>query len=114
MLSHLLSKSGIDNVVVEKRDYETIRTTHRGGIEHGSVNMLVDSGVSDRVLTVGYKHDGIDLRFGGVNTASTSPIWWASPSGCTRRTRCSSTLPVRGPGTAGKFISRSPRPKCWT
>ena len=66
MLSHLLAKAGIDNVVVEKRDYETIRTTHRAGIlEHGSVRMLVDSGVSDRVLTAGYKHDGIDLRFGG-------------------------------------------------
>jgi len=66
MLSHLLSKSGIGNVVVEKRDYETIRTTHRAGIlEHGSVKMLVDSGVSDRVLKAGYKHEGIDLRFGG-------------------------------------------------
>src|SRR6476661_1528683 len=68
MLSHLLSKSGIDNVVVEKRDHETIRTTHRAGIlEHGSVKMLVDSGVSDRVLTSGHKHEGIDLRFGGVS-----------------------------------------------
>ena len=28
-------------------------------------HMLVDSGVSDRVLTAGYKHEGIDLRFGG-------------------------------------------------
>jgi p-hydroxybenzoate 3-monooxygenase len=66
MLSHLLSQAGIDNVVVEKRDHETIRTTHRAGIlEHGSVKMLVDSGVSDRVLTAGYKHEGIDLRFGG-------------------------------------------------
>jgi p-hydroxybenzoate 3-monooxygenase len=66
MLSHLLAKSGIDNIVVEKRDHETIRTTHRAGIlEHGSVSMLVDSGVSDRVLTAGYKHEGIDLRFGG-------------------------------------------------
>ena len=68
MLSHLLSQAGIDNVVVEKRDHETIRTTHRAGIlEHGSVKMLVDSGVSDRVLTAGYKHEGIDLRFGGVS-----------------------------------------------
>src|SRR6476620_8025805 len=66
MLSHLLSKAGIDNVVVEKRDHETIRTTHRAGIlEHGSVSMLVDTGVSDRVLTAGHKHEGIDLRFGG-------------------------------------------------
>ncbi len=68
MLSHLLSQAGIDNVVVEKRDHETIRTTHRAGIlEPGSVKMLVDSGVSDRVLKAGYKHEGIDLRFGGVS-----------------------------------------------
>jgi len=66
MLSHLLAQAGIDNVVVEKRDHETIRTTHRAGIlEHGSVDMLVGSGVSDRVLSAGYKHEGIDLRFGG-------------------------------------------------
>ena len=68
MLSHLLSQAGIDNVVVEKRDHETIRTTHRAGIlERGSVDMLVKAGVSDRVLTAGHKHEGIDLRFGGVS-----------------------------------------------
>jgi p-hydroxybenzoate 3-monooxygenase len=66
MLSHLLDRAGVDNVVVEIRDYETIRRTHRAGIlEHGSVAMLVDSGVSDRILTHGHKHEGIDLRFGG-------------------------------------------------
>ena len=66
MLSHLLAKAGIDSIVIEKRDHETIHTTHRAGIlEHGSVSMLVDSGVSDRVLTAGYRHEGIDLRFGG-------------------------------------------------
>src|SRR5918997_5004143 len=66
MLSHLLAGAGVDNVVVDTREHETIRTTHRAGIlEHGSVSMLVDSGVSDRVLTAGHKHEGIDLRFGG-------------------------------------------------
>ncbi|WP_146361045.1 4-hydroxybenzoate 3-monooxygenase [Arthrobacter yangruifuii] len=66
MLSHLLAKSGIENIVVEKRDHETIRTTHRAGIlEHGSVRMLTETGVSDRVLSEGYRHEGIDLRFGG-------------------------------------------------
>lgn len=68
MLSHLLAKAGIDNVVVEKRDHETIRTTQRAGIlEHGSVSLLVGSGVSDRVLREGDRHDGVDLRFGGVS-----------------------------------------------
>ena len=66
MLSHLLARAGIDNVVVEMRDYETIRTTQRAGIlEHGSVSLLVDSGASTRVLSEGIQHDGIDLRFGG-------------------------------------------------
>ena len=66
MLSHLLAKAGIDSIVVEKRDHETIRTTHRAGIlEHGSVSLLTESGVDGRVLTEGHRHDGIDLRFGG-------------------------------------------------
>ena len=66
MLSHLLAGAGIDSVVVDNREHETIRTTHRAGIlEHGSVNMLVESGISERVLTAGHKHEGIDLRFGG-------------------------------------------------
>ncbi|WP_125614762.1 4-hydroxybenzoate 3-monooxygenase [Specibacter cremeus] len=68
MLSHLLATSGIDNVVVEKRSHEAIENTHRAGIlEHGSVRMLTESGVSNRVITDGDKHDGIDLRFGGVS-----------------------------------------------
>lgn len=66
MLSHLLAKAGIDNIVVENRDHETIKNTHRAGIlEHGSVAMLTDSGVDGRVLTEGHRHDGIDLRFNG-------------------------------------------------
>ena len=68
MLSHLLAGAGIESIVVEKRDYETIRTTHRAGIlEHGSVRMLTEGGVSNRVLTEGHRHSGIDLRFGGVS-----------------------------------------------
>lgn len=66
MLSHLLSKSGIENIVVEMRDHETIRNTHRAGIlEAQAVSMLTDSGVEGRVLTHGDEHAGIDLRFNG-------------------------------------------------
>lgn len=68
MLSHLLSRAGIGNIVIEKRDHETIRNTHRAGIlEAGSVKMLTDTGVDGRVLTEGHRHDGIDLRFNGVS-----------------------------------------------
>ncbi|QRQ79055.1 4-hydroxybenzoate 3-monooxygenase [Glutamicibacter protophormiae] len=66
MLSHLLSKSGIENIVIEMRDHETIRNTHRAGIlEAQAVSMLTDSGVEGRVLTHGDEHSGIDLRFNG-------------------------------------------------
>ncbi|MFE4198709.1 4-hydroxybenzoate 3-monooxygenase [Paenarthrobacter sp. NPDC056912] len=66
MLSHLLAKQGIESVVVEIRSRKTIQETVRAGIlEHGTVNLLVDSGVSDRVLREGDRHDGIELRFNG-------------------------------------------------
>src|SRR3954454_23047757 len=67
MLSHLLARSGIDSVVVELRTREEIEHTHRAGIlEQDSVKMLVETGVSDRVLRDGYRHEGIDLAFGGA------------------------------------------------
>lgn len=56
MLSHLLAKAGI----------ESISNTVRAGIlKHCTVNLLVDSGVSDRVLRGGDRHDGIELPFNG-------------------------------------------------
>ncbi len=66
MLSHLLYKAGIESTVIEVRSREEIAATVRAGIlEHGSVNLLVDSGVSDRVLRDGDEHHGIELRFNG-------------------------------------------------
>ncbi len=66
MLSHLLSCSGIDSVVVELRSRREIEETHRAGIlEEDTVRLLVESGVSDRVLREGDRHDGIELAFGG-------------------------------------------------
>ena len=66
MLSHFLSRAGIDNIVLESRDYETIKNTHRAGIlETGAVQMLTDYGVDSRVQEIGYEHEGIDLRFDG-------------------------------------------------
>jgi len=66
MLSHLLAKEGIESTVIEIRSHKEISETVRAGIlEHGSVNLLVDSDVSDRVLRDGDRHDGIELRFNG-------------------------------------------------
>jgi len=67
MLSHLLARSGIDSVVVEVRTRDEIEHTHRAGIlEQDSVRLLVETGVSERVLHDGYRHEGIDLAFGGA------------------------------------------------
>jgi len=67
MLSHLLSLSSIDSVVIDVRSRREIEETHRAGIlEQDSVRLLVDTGVSDRVLRDGYRHEGIELAFGGA------------------------------------------------
>jgi p-hydroxybenzoate 3-monooxygenase len=66
MLSHLLSLAGISSVVVDNRLRLEIEHTVRAGIlEADSMRLLVDSGVSDRVLRDGIEHEGIALRFGG-------------------------------------------------
>jgi p-hydroxybenzoate 3-monooxygenase len=68
MLSHLLSTAGVDSVVVDNRPRREIEQTVRAGIlEADSVRLLVDTGVSDRVLREGHAHDGIVLRFDGVD-----------------------------------------------
>ena len=102
MLSHLLHLAGIETVVLDNRTVETIENTHRAGIlEHDSVRLLVESGVSDRVLTDGHEHGGIDLRFGGQSHRIDFQGLVGAPAGCTRRPTCSSTCTVRGAATAG-------------
>nr|WP_218003094.1 4-hydroxybenzoate 3-monooxygenase [Nocardia asiatica] len=68
MLSHLLGLAGIDSVAIDTRERGEIENTHRAGIlEQDSVRLLVDSGVSDRVLRDGHEHRGISLRFDGAD-----------------------------------------------
>ncbi|WP_225625906.1 4-hydroxybenzoate 3-monooxygenase [Streptomyces werraensis] len=66
LLSHLLNRQGIDSVVIDSRSREEIETTIRAGIlEQGTVEILTETGASDRVRTVGHQHEGIELRFEG-------------------------------------------------
>ncbi|MEW2075763.1 4-hydroxybenzoate 3-monooxygenase [Streptomyces sp. NPDC013433] len=66
LLSHLLGRHGIESVVIDSRSREEIETTIRAGIlEQGTVEILSETGASERVLTVGQKHEGIELRFDG-------------------------------------------------
>jgi len=66
MLSHLLHLRGIESVVIESRSRETIEATIRAGVlEQGTVDLMVETGVGDRLRREGFVHHGIELRFGG-------------------------------------------------
>jgi p-hydroxybenzoate 3-monooxygenase len=66
LLSHLLHLDGIDSIVLDNRTRDDIEKTIRAGIlENGTVDFLVETGASERVLTDGHRHDGIELQFRG-------------------------------------------------
>lgn len=66
LLSHLLHRSGIDNVVLESRDREhTVQRVRAGVLEYDSVQLLTEAGLGERVHAEGLRHGGIYLQFGG-------------------------------------------------
>ena len=67
LLSHLLHLEGIDSVVLESRTREEIEATIRAGVlEQGTVDLLANSGVGERMQREGFVHEGIVLRFAGT------------------------------------------------
>jgi p-hydroxybenzoate 3-monooxygenase len=66
MLSHLLGRAGIESVVLESRSRAYVEQRVRAGVlEQGSVDLLVQTGVGERLLKEGLVHHGIELRFEG-------------------------------------------------
>jgi p-hydroxybenzoate 3-monooxygenase len=66
LLSHLLHRDGIESIVVDNRTRDDIEKTIRAGIlENGTVDLLVESGASERVLREAHRHEGIELQFQG-------------------------------------------------
>jgi p-hydroxybenzoate 3-monooxygenase len=66
LLSHLLHLQGIESVVLETRSREYCEGRVRAGVlEQGTVDLLIQSGVGERLKREGLKHDGIWLSFGG-------------------------------------------------
>ena len=66
LLSHLLHLQGIESVVLELRGREEVETTVRAGVlEDGTVELLRETGVGERMDREGAVHEGIELRFGG-------------------------------------------------
>ena len=68
LLAHLLWREGIDCVIVENRSRDYVEARIRAGLlEQGSVDLLHETGVGERLAREGLTHEGILLRFGGVN-----------------------------------------------
>jgi p-hydroxybenzoate 3-monooxygenase len=68
LLSHLLHLDGIASVLIETRSREEIEATIRAGVlEQGTVDLLAQSGVGERMKREGFRHEGIYLRFRGTS-----------------------------------------------
>ena len=66
LLSHLLHLEGIDSIVVERRSRAYVEGRIRAGVlEQGVADLLVETGVGERLRREGLVHHGIELRFRG-------------------------------------------------
>jgi p-hydroxybenzoate 3-monooxygenase len=66
VLSHLLHLEGIESVVLESRSRQYCEERIRAGVlESGTVDLLTQMGVGERMKREGLVHHGIELRFGG-------------------------------------------------
>jgi p-hydroxybenzoate 3-monooxygenase len=66
LLSHLLHLQGVESIVVENRSRDYIEQRVRAGVlEQGTVDLLMESGVGERLRREAIVRDGIELRFGG-------------------------------------------------
>ena len=65
-LAHLLHRAGIESVVLEDRTRDYVEHRIRAGVlEHGTVELLRDAGVGERMDREGIVHHGISMQFDG-------------------------------------------------
>jgi len=66
LLSHLLHLQGIESVILEIRSREELESEIRAGVlEQGTVDLLMETGVGDRMRDEGAVHHGVNLQFSG-------------------------------------------------
>src|SRR3954471_3585359 len=66
MLGRLLELRGIESVVLELRDREYVQQRVRAGVlEQGTMDLMDQVGVGERMHREGLVHHGVELRFGG-------------------------------------------------
>jgi p-hydroxybenzoate 3-monooxygenase len=67
VLAQLLHLEGIDSVVLEDRSREYVEQRIRAGVlEQGTVDLLGEIGVGERLGREGLAHDGIEVQFAGT------------------------------------------------
>jgi p-hydroxybenzoate 3-monooxygenase len=65
LLSHVLHLQGVESVVVETRSRQYVEERVRAGLlEQGTSDLMVETGVGERLKREGLVHHGIYLRFG--------------------------------------------------
>src|SRR5580692_9748442 len=65
VLAHLLHLQGIESIVIESRSRQYCEERVRAGLlEQGTVDLLIETGVGERLKREGLLHHGIKLRFG--------------------------------------------------
>ena len=73
LLSHLLGLEGIDSVLIERQTAEHVQARIRAGmLEAGTVELLRDVGLGDRLDVEGMEHRGIHLQWPANGTTWTS------------------------------------------
>ena len=65
-LSHLLARAGIESVVLETHTRDYIESRVRAGVlEQGTTDLMIATGVGERMQREGLVHHGVELRFNG-------------------------------------------------
>jgi p-hydroxybenzoate 3-monooxygenase len=66
LLAHLLSLHRIESVVLETKSRSYVESRIRAGVlEHGTAQLLCDTGVGERLKRQGMRHKGINLGYSG-------------------------------------------------
>jgi p-hydroxybenzoate 3-monooxygenase len=67
LLARLLKVNGIESVILENRSRAYVEARIRAGVlEHGTVKLLEEAGVADRLHREGLVHEGVELGLDGA------------------------------------------------
>ncbi len=71
LLSHILDRAGVDNIVLERQSRSYVLERIRAGVlEWGTVETLREHGLADRLDVEGHVHDTINIAWRGTETLS--------------------------------------------